>query len=281
MPETLVEQVQTTQSAPDASKVVQEPVTADLITRVSQVKAEAPASTETTFKEFDDIKDPAAKDIAIARDKQRQADYTRKTQELAVQRKEYEQKMAEMQNWSPDRIQRELLNNPQFLAAAQQIQAQQNPPNSGLTDEQYSALTEGEKRELNLLKSEINQLKQSNSQNAIRAEISNRDAQLTQRFADYNPVEINRAYESLANLSPAEVREHIYKATLHDAHVKAAYEMGRQEGRGINQEKIGAISTTGTTTITNDGVPTRNAGEKSEAFFLRLAQFRQEQHRKK
>ncbi len=265
----------------DQAPVVQTPPPTpepDLTTKIAQFKQASakPATTTSTiadtYKDFEDIKDPIAKEVAINRDKQRQADYTRKTQELAQQRKEMELKLAEMQNWTPERIQREL-NNPQFVQSAQAYAQMQNPPNSGLTDEQFSALTPQEKAEIGTLKSEINSLKQVNYQ----AIVAQRDSQLQTRYPDYNPTQIDSVIRELAQMNPLDIREHVYKSIKHDEDVAAAYELGRQEARNLNQTKINAITPSGNFSTTNDDGPIREKGDTDQMWFVKRANWRLEQ----
>lgn len=264
--------------------VVEKVLEPDLITKVTQYKKPVPVVQSDTYKDFDEITDPKAKEIAINRDKARQADYTRKTQELAVQRKELEEFKEKSKNWTADRIQQELLNNPQFLQEAQKIVPQQNPPNSGLTNEEFSTLTDGEKAKLarvDSLENQVNQLTQSNLQARVNNEIVQTDAQLTTKYADYNPGEINSASQSLANMTLSGVREYIYKATRHDEHVAAAYELGKQEALQLNKEKASAIGLSGFDANANDSPMPKNKGESDTAFFVRLAQARLAQSRRK
>lgn len=261
----------------------------DLMTRVTQFsktqnKPQDNIQNAPEQPEFESIQDPVAKEAAKqAVERMRrgmQSEYTRKLEDLNKNVPE------RMQNWSPERIQRELLNDPQFLQAAQQIAqgSNANPVNSGLTEEQYSALTDSEKQKLAsipMLQNEINTLKQNNAQSAIRSQIAATDAQLQTKYTDYNPVQINEAIEKLGSLSMADIREWVYKAQFHDDHVKSSYEMAKQEKLGLIQEKINAITPSGTNTVNNDGVPTKNAKETDQAFFVRLGQFRLEQSRKR
>src|ERR1043165_3233507 len=94
---------------PNPAPVVNEP---DLMTKITQFKK--PVETTNVafdYKEIEGIKDQVAKEIAIKAYKSMQSDYTKKTQEIAEQRKSFEQKLQEAQTWSPERIQKELLNN--------------------------------------------------------------------------------------------------------------------------------------------------------------------------
>lgn len=287
MPEPIAVAEPVVVATPVVAPVVAEPVAqVDLMSRVAAFKAPVvpDQNLENSFfdyKEIEAIQDPVAKAIAEKAYKSMQSGFTKKTQDIAEQKRQFEQKVQEMQNWSPERIQQELLNNPQFVQAAQQIAANQNPPNSGLTDEEFSALTPTEKKELASLKSEINQLKQTNHNTAIQAQITQKDAQLLSKYPDYNPSMVNEATNRLASLTLPEIREYVYKAQLHDDHVKAAYELGRSEKQTLNQEKINAVSATGITANNTNEVPVKNKGEKDQDFFVRLAQFRLSQHKQK
>lgn len=260
----------TTTIVPETTPKIETPLNlTEKIAQFKQNKPAVPATPAETYKDFDDIKDPIAKEVAINRDKQRQADYTRKTQELAQQRKDYEQKLVEMQNWTPERIQREL-SNPLFVQAAQQFQAIQNPPNSGLTDEQFSALTPQEKATIDGLKSKITTLEQTNYQ----AVVAQKDSMLQTRYPDYNPMQIDTVIRDLAQMNPLDIREHVYKSIKHDEDVAAAYELGRQESRQLNQNKIEAISQNGSTTATSDGLPIRDPKQNDREWFQTIANFR-------
>ena len=196
-----------------------------------------------------------------------QSGFTKKTQEIADNKRMYEQKMQEMQNWSPDRIQKELLNNPQFLQAAQQIAGTQT---AQATTDEYSAMTPQEKARIDALMNKVTTLEQSNFQ----ANVMQRDSQLQARYSDYNPTQIDAAIRDLAQMSPLDIREHIYKSLKHDEDVASAYELGKQESKGLTQQKINAITPNGNSVTTSDGLPVREKGETDQMFFTRIANFR-------
>lgn len=279
-----------TQTAPvveQAAPVIsQEP---DLLTKVNQFRTQrqqsqpqVPAEGQDIgfdYKELESIKDPVAKEIAMKAYKSMQSGVTKKFQEIATTKKEYELKVAEMQNWTPQRIQQELLNNPQFLQAAQQVAGSiPNPQNSGLTDEQFSALTDKEKAEITALKSTVNELKAINYQ----ALISSTDSKLQLKYGDaYNPNAIDNSLKQLASMQPHELREYIYKATNHERDVEDAYELGRQEALQRNQDKLNSFSLQGNQTTNNDGMPVRQKSDNDQTWFTKLAQFRLSQSRKR
>ncbi len=278
--------VETPVSQAPATTVVETPVVTptatpevDILTKVSQFKLpeQDKISNPPDQPELAGITDPVAKKAAAeAIERMRrgmQSDYTKKLEDA--------QKLVnQSKSWTPQRIQQELLSNPEFLSAAQMIQGQSNNTERELTREEYSALTDSEKAQLNSVKSlenELKQMKQATSQEQIRTAISQKDITLRQKFPDYNSDEINQATAELANLNLADVREYIYKAKMYEINVKKAFEMGRQEGQGKLQTKINAITPQGSTVSSNEGVPQKQAGESDKAFFVRLGQFRSAQ----
>lgn len=260
----------------------------DLLTKVSKYKKQEVPVKENSdsffdYKEIENIKDPIAKEVAIKAYKSMQSDYTKKTIDISNVRKSSEEKISSLEkqlqqdgNWTPERIQ-QLLNNPQFLTAAQQVAKNQNPQGSGLTDEQYSALSDREKSEMNALSMKVNQLEQANYQSLINQQ----DVQLKSKYEDYNSTKIDESLATLAKVSPHQLREYVYKATLHDDHVKNAYDMGLQDGANKNKEKISAFSPSGGQAVNGDNTITKDKGETDASFFVRLAQNRLAQFRKK
>lgn len=248
----------------------------NLIDKVAQFKkhqtAKPVVDNQNSFfdyKEIEKITDPAARKFAEDAYKSMQSGFTKKTQEIADQKRSFDQKLVEMQSWTPERIQREL-SNPQFVQAAQQYAQVNNPPDSGLTDEQFSALTPVEKSQIAALQTKISSLEQSN----FKAAVTQRDSQLQTRYPDYNPTQIDSTIRDLAQMNPLDIREHVYKSLKHDEDVAAAYELGKQEARGLNQTKISAITPTGSSITTSDGLPVREKGDTDQMYFMKMANFR-------
>lgn len=263
--------------------VVTEPAPeVDLIAKVSQFKG-----TQDNIKNAPDqpelaaITDPVAREAAkVAVERMRrgmQSDYTKKIEDA-------NRLVEQSKSWTPQRIQSELLNNPEFLAAAQLVAQPVNQNDRPLTQEEYSALNDSEKARLNLvpkMQNEINQIRQESNNQLIRANIAQKDATLSSRYADYDSKEIDKATIALGALNLADVREYIYKATQYDKHIKSAYEMGKQEAKGLTQQKIDVIAPNGVAATNNEGIPTKMKGESDQALFVRIAQFRLAQHRKR
>lgn len=246
----------------------------DVLTQVTKFKLpdQDKITNPPEQPEFANIADPiarqAAKEAVERIRRGMQSDYTKKLEDA-------QRLVDQSKNWTPERIQQELLTNPQFVQAAKMVQGQ--PNERDLTPEEYSALTDREKQELAAvpqLKNEIQQMKQQSANEALRANISQKDNTLREKYADYNPDDINSATVEIAKMNLADVREYIYKAKMHDLNVKKAYEMGKLEGQGKLQSKINTITPVGNNVVTNQGVPTKAAGETDKAFFVRLGQFR-------
>ena len=264
--------------APTAPAQIQLPPNEpDLLTKVTQYKSVEPQTPAPDnqvdigfdYKEIESIADPKAKEIAIKAYKSMQSGATKKYQEIAQIRKDLEVKLQNETNWTPERIQKEL-NNPQFIQAAQKVaETMQNPQNSGLTNEEFSALSDREKAEIVMLKNEVNSLKQANN----HAFISQHDAQLKSKYSDYDAKVIDDTLAKLATAQPHELREWIYKAVLHDTHVKNAYEMAKQEKLQLNQERVNGLSPTGLNANTNDAF-VREKNESPQQFLQRIMQGR-------
>lgn len=258
---------------------VQAPPVKDLVTKVADFK-KAKASTATTtdnqnsffdFKEIEKITDPVARKFAEDAYKSMQSGFTKKTQEIADYKRSYEQKMAEIDNWTPERIQREL-NNPKFVQSAQQVVGNQSVQSP--TDE-FSALTPQEKARVDALMSKVSTLEQSNFQ----ATVAQRDSQLQNRYPDYNPTQIDATIRDLAQMNPLDIREHVYKSLKHDEDVAAAYELGKSERDSLTQTKINAITPNGSSISGSDNKPIRDKNETDSAYLQRimmhnLAQFK-------
>jgi hypothetical protein len=118
----------------------------DLFKRVAEFKA--PEPTKAPANEFgiteDDYKrvesDPSLSKLY----KSLQAGAGKKFEEAASIRKEIEKLKSDNSAWSKERV-KSLLNDPNFVNAAQQVALEQAPPNSGLTDQAWSALSESDK----------------------------------------------------------------------------------------------------------------------------------------
>ena len=254
----------------------------DLITRVSQVNIEKETTAtkepvegipveEPKFdiNDIDKIQDPQAKEQALKAYKSFQRGFNQKFQELAELRKNMEARtQQEKSAWTPDKVQ-QLLNDPQFVQSAQQVASQQNPPNSGLTDQEYSALTDKEKAQLNGMQQELNQMKLQNWQMQQRQQ----DELLKQKYANYASDIVDTTIHKLVNNQIIATREDLWKVVDYNDAVQRAYQLGKQDRALENNEKQQSLSTEGfNATPQNKVEPEKN--ESSQGFWKRIAQQR-------
>ena len=246
----------------------------DLITRVSQVK---PTTTETQKSEeieskfnindldseIEKITEPTLKEQMVKFKKSLLKGENQKYQEIATLRKQYETKLAEVSNWTPERLKQEL-NKPDFVQAAQTVLQSGN----NLTDEQWSALSEKEKTELNQLKQKINILEQINWQ-AVRTQ---QDVVLQNKYANYDPKVIDDVTTNLMQGKIQATREDLWKVVDYENAVKRAYELGKQDKIIDNKEKIEGMTFEGGRNIATPNTIERQKGETIQGFMRRSYQ---------
>jgi hypothetical protein len=241
----------------------------DLVSRVSKVKVEEVKKAEEPSNPFSLTRedwDRVQSDPSLKKYYQSMlTDYQKKTTDLSEQRKQIEAK-AQSANWTPERIQ-QLLNDPQFVNAAQQVASQQNPSNSGLTDQEYSALTDKEKAQLVSMQQEVQALKMQNYQMQQKQQ----DETLKTKYANYASDIVDTTVYKLVNNQVMATREDIWKVVDYDNAVKRAYELGRQDREKENTEKQQALSSVGYTATPQNAVPDIEKGESSTNFFKRIA----------
>ena len=242
----------------------------DLVSRVSKVKVEPPKPKEQepsnpfslTREDWDKVQsDPSLKKYYQSM----LTDYQKKTTELSEQRKIIEQQKASA-NWTPERIQ-QLLNDPTFVQAAQQVASTQNPPNSGLTDQEYSALTDKEKAQLSNMQNEVQQLKLQNYQMQQKQQ----DERLQGKYANYAPDIVDTTIHKLVNNQIIATREDIWKVVDYDQAVQRAYELGKQDRAQDNNVKQQSLSFEGLNATPQQETPKKEQGESDMNFFKRLA----------
>ena len=225
----------------------------DLVTRVSQVKAEPKPDTQGQDKfnindldaEIEKVTDTALKDQYLKLKKSLISGENKKYEEIANLRKEYEKKIADASSWTPDRLKAELAK-PDFVQAANTVLQSGNPRGSGLSDEQWSALSDSEKQELRELKQKISSLEQSNFQ-ALKTQ---QDSTLKTKYANYDPAMIDNAITQMSSGKLQITREDIWKAMDYEAGLKRAYELGLADKNTQNTEKLNAMSFVGGNNIT-------------------------------
>ena len=245
----------------------------DLISRVSKVKVDVKKETTQETNSFGLTKedyDKVQNDPTLSKFyKSMQSDYIRKTQETAELRKQAEEKIKQSSNWTPERLAQEI-NKPDFIQAAQQVYAVQNPPNSGLTNEEYSALTEKEKAQLKQANQRINALEMQNWQMQQRQQ----DEQLKTKYANYAPDIVDTTINHLVRGEVKANREYVWKAIDYEDAVQRAYELGKQDRQLETKEKQQSTSIEGFNATPQGEVLKPIAGESNRDYFKRIAQGR-------
>jgi hypothetical protein len=243
----------------------------DLVTRVSKFKSqETPKEEHNVFNLTKEDYEKVQSDPVLSKFyKSMQSDYVKKTQNLSQKEKEIEKIKMESANWTPERIQ-QLLNDPNFVQSAQKVAQMQNPPNSGLTNEEFSALTDKEKAQLLNMQNEVQQLKMQNWQMQQRQQ----DEQLQSKYSDYAPDIVDTRISELVSGRYRATKEDIFKSIMHDEHVRNAYELGKQDKALENKNKIESMSYEGFNATPTQDVPKINDKESNNAYFKRLAERR-------
>ena len=268
MPETneqTVQQETLVTPTPEAVKPPEE----DLVTRASKVKTETQAKTEIDEKfnindldaKIEQLPDPALKEQVLGLKKSLLKGENQKYQEIANLRKQYESKLAESTNWTPERIQG-LLQDPNFVKAAQSIV--NTPPTSAET----SMLTDAEKRQLDDNNRQVQALMYQNQQ-LLRTQ---QDGQLKQRYANYDANMVDQTFNDMLNGRVQATREHIWKVVDYEQAVQRAYELGKQDRNIQNQERAAGISFETGRNMPQPTTVERQKGETTAQFLQRSYQ---------
>ncbi len=265
-----------------------------VLDRIRQAPPVVPTPTpgEETFlpanfnvADIDKIADPNARAQAQAAYKSMQSGFTQKTQEIATLRKNLETQIETAkspQPWTIERVQ-QITKDPQFITAAQQaLKLTPGTGATGLSDEQYSTLTPDEKARLEQGQREGQ--KANAGVVALQGQLAQmqrqqQDVELKERYASYDPAEINKVEKDIIDGTMVPTREHLYKVVKYDADVQRAYELGRQDERGGITEKAQLPSNSGVVQVTRPGeVPAKEEKESNVDYFRRLAMARLAQH---
>ena len=238
----------------------------DLITRVSKTKPEVKEEHTNPFGLSKDDYDKVQNDPTLSKFyKSMQSDYIKKTQEVAEEKK----KLAQPQPWTIERLQQEI-SKPDFIQAAQVVSSMKNPNGSGLSDAEYSTLTQTEKAQL---QESIQRSKNLEGQ-LFQMQQKQQDDVLSQKYGNYAPDIVDRTISQLVRGEIKADREVIYKALYHDENVRNAYELGKKDAQQGLKEKQQASSPEGFNAIPlNEPLP-RIQGENDRAYFKRIGERR-------
>ena len=268
--------------APVQANDTQKPAQDDILARASAFKTQPDASAQEVkfdVKEIEKISDPTAKKLAEDAYKSFQADYTRKTQDLAKQRKDLEAAQSlRSRQFSLTDID-EVLSNPQFIQAAQEkqrtIQPQQTVANGStdLTEEEFSYLSP-EMQKVYLQQKQTKDVVAQLTGQLQSAQVEKEDMTLKTRYANYNPEIVNQTYKDMMSGKVNATREHLWRALDYEDAVKRAYSLGRQDEKGgISQARQASTQVNGVTTQTFDSdTPVKAKGESFQDYWKRIAQ---------
>ena len=248
-----------------------------VLERVSQAKNQETKSAEGqgeeqkfNYNDIENIKDPEARKYAEAAYKSFEKGYQKKFQDLATERKAFE----EQAKWTPERVQ-SLLNNQEFVTAAQSV-AQSNTNQSGgtMTDEEWSALTEGEKKQISEMQTKVNQILQQNHQMVLNQQ----HEQNKGKYATYDAKLVDNFRNDLMTGKYQATSEDLWKAIDYENAVNRAYQLGLEDRKSNVAEKMGNTSVDGGVNANAAGdIPQKEEGESNHAYFIRLATWRKEQ----
>ncbi len=271
----------------------QEPVTPapDLMTRVNQYKP-APVTQNQNqndpqipfnYNDFDKITTiEQAKEWAMNSHKSMESGYNKKYENVADLRKELESQKSTLQEqvkWTPEKI-KELTSNEQFIQAAQQFSAnnQPNPQSSGMTDDEWSGLSDAEQGRINKMEQML--AKQSQQMNQIIE--SKEDGQLSGKYANFDPSIVNQIQQGLLTGSIQPTRELLWKIHDYDSAVKRAYELGLSDNKQQNADKANAINpltNQGSFVNSADALPKKEKGKSSAQHFIDITVANLAKHR--
>jgi hypothetical protein len=245
---------------PVVKEEVKETPPENLVSRVSKVRIEKPVVEEKfNVNEIEKIKDPDARAYIEKAYKSLQGDYTRKYQALSEERKGLEAKMVSETGWTSERVQ-SLLNDPEFIKAAQGVVGSQQ------TDE-YSALSETEKRRLENAENTAKSILQQNAQLLKQQQYE----RLSQKYANFEPQVLDSISAEVLAKKRQISYEDVWKAVDYEEAVQRAYRLGKEDKQLENKDKINSMSAEGTTVVGDDSPPPQENGESNLNYFRRLA----------
>jgi hypothetical protein len=252
---------------------------ADLFKRIADFKPEPEVKKEVAGNEFgiteEDYKKVQSDPSLSKLYKSLQAGAGKKFEEAASIRKEIEKLKNDNSVWSKERV-KSLLNDPNFVNAAQAVALEQAPPNSGLTDQAWSALSETDKAKFHELEQKTARMEQLlQSQNKAQE-----DARLTQKYGErYAPDIVDTTISKLVRGEVNATREDIWKVINHDDNVQKAYQLGLRDASVNIKEKMGANSPEGfNATPTEKVEPVK--GESDRSYWNRIVMNRILQNKK-
>ena len=236
----------------------------DLVARVSQVKPVEKAKQEIDEKfnindldsQIEKLPDPVLKEQVLGLKKSLLKGENQKYQEIATLRKQYEQELAKVNSWTPEKV-NGLLQNQDFVKAAQSI--------VGTPTESTSMLSEQERTLIEQNNQKVNMLMQQNE----RLMQAQQDNQLKQRYANYDTNAVDQTFNDMINGRVQATREHLWKVIDYENAVKRAYDLGLQDKQTQNQERASGMTFATNNNVQQPSVVERQKGESAQQFLAR------------
>ena len=243
----------------------------DLVTRVSEVKPEVNGTPALDRRKHDELiaaLPPETQDQVKAYESEIMSGANKKFMAAADKERELSQP------WTTERVAK-LLNDQTFITSAQEVAQRQalaqNPNGSGMQDQEWSALTDGERRQFYAVQQ--NQIQMQSQMNQLLAR--QEDINLMNRYKNYEASKIDKLQQDLIQGNVRATREHLHKVLDYDDAIDRAYNMGKQDRQTEIQEKVNASSlANGVNTTQADSVPEKPKGMSNVQHFINLAQNR-------
>lgn len=136
------------------------------------------------------------------------------------------------------------------------------------TDYEWSNLSESEKNEWKVMKSELKELKQLQK----AQDISRIDSELSDKIHGYDPKAVDNFLANVSQTSDKDLREMVGKALLFDQTVERVYNLGLQDRKLDIGSRLNANNNlNGTQTQLDEGLPEKKEGMSGSQFFLEIA----------
>lgn len=252
---------------------VQEPVVVapapDLVTRVSEVKPPAEPITDGFDKATHDAAIAALPPEAQLQVKAYESSVMSGANKKFMEAADIKKELA--QPWTTDRVQ-QLLNDQSFVSSAQEIATKQalaqNPQGSGMQDTEWSALTDGERKQFYAIQQNQSQMQAQMNTMLARQE----DQNLMTRYKNYDATKVDQLQRDLMNGKVSATREALHKVIDYDDAVQRAYQYAKQDNQTDIQGKVNASTVAaGVTTTPADTIPEKPKGMSNIEHFKNLA----------
>lgn len=242
----------------------------EIIKHLGSIKPEVKPEVEFIKTSLDDIKDPQSRSFVEQRIKDLESGYNKKFMDLANQRKEVEKLRDEFSNITPQRLQ-EMLKRPDFIQSAQFLQQTAPPASFEGSQEQWSSLTDQERKMLagadqraKQTEAQLNQILRFQVHQKIQSRYPDYDSNATENF-------LNEAMQG--KISDEQLYEMIHRGINFERYVSNAMKYGKEDMAQLNHDRANGSSPSGMDTTTQADKPKMTTGERPGDFFKRIAKW--------